>query len=197
MDKKSVSATILILFLALFFSVVGVCFSVFVYSETKILVNDVFLSCDSGIVLAYNEDLSKSANKLKLSKMDTGLKPATGDVDAETLVPSTITDEGTSEGYYASVYVKSDVDFKIVVTDIKIESKKDELLVKEERKNIFVSIKDIKNSTKSLEKDSVELALFENSNKVEKLTFYIWLSSFSGKDLEGAKITFTIQFVKA
>ena len=144
----------------------------------------------------YNKEFTEVADKLKLSKMDTGLKPATGDVDAETQVPSTITDEGTSEGYYATIYVKSDSNFKVIIKDIKIDSKKDEILVKEERKNIFVSIKDIKNSAKSLEKDSVELALFENSNKVEKLTFYIWLSSFSGKDLEGAKIKFTVQFVK-
>lgn len=196
MNKKSVSATILILFLALFFSVVGVCFTVFVYNETKILISDVYLSADSGIVLAYNKDLTDSADKLKLSKMDVGLKPATGDVDADTQIPSTITDEGTSEGYYATIYVKSDANFKVVVKDIKIQSKKDELLVKEERKNIFVSIKDIKNSTNSLEKDNIELALFENSNKTEKLTFYIWLSAFSGEDLEGAKIAFNIQFIK-
>ena len=36
MDKKSVSATILVLFLALVFAVVGACFSAFVYQKNII-----------------------------------------------------------------------------------------------------------------------------------------------------------------
>ena len=128
MNKKSVSATILILFLALFFSVVGVCFNVFVYNETKILIEKVNVQSDSLVVVAYNENFSKLASELKLSKMDVGLKPATGKVDAETQIPSTITDEGTSEGYYATVYVKCNSGFRVFIKDINIKSKKDELL---------------------------------------------------------------------
>jgi len=127
--------------------------------------------------------------------MDVGLKPATGEVDGETKIPSTITDEGTSEGYYSTVYVDASAGFKVVVKDINIDSKHDTLLVKEERKNIFVAIKDVKGSAKSLENDEVELAQFSNTQELDKITFFVWLSSFATDELEGAKISFTIEFV--
>lgn len=195
MNKKSVSATILVLFLALFFSVIGVCFSTFVYAESRTLIEKVGVKSDEAISVFYDKEFSKHAKELKLSNMDTGLKPATGDVDSETKIPSTINDEGTSEGYYATVYVKTESDFKVIVKNIVIDSDHDELLVKEERKNIFVSIKDVKNSTKSLEKDEVELASFLNSEKPERLTFFIWLGSLASDELEGAKIVFDIEFI--
>jgi hypothetical protein len=127
--------------------------------------------------------------------MDLGLKPATGEIDAESKVPSTITDKGTSEGYYASVYLDARVAFRVIVKNIKIDSTHDEIMVKEERKNIFVAIKDVKNSAKSLENDEIEIASFSNVETLEKLTFYIWLSSFATDELEGAKISFTLEFV--
>lgn len=195
MNKKSVSATILVLFLALFFTVVGSCFSAFVYSKTRTLLESVDLVSVEGVELFQDKAHKKIATSLKLSNMDLGLKPATGEIDAESKVPSTITDKGTSEGYYASVYLDARVAFRVVVKNIKIDSTHDEIMVKEERKNIFVAIKDVKNSAKSLENDEIELASFSNVETLEKLTFYIWLSSFATDELEGAKISFMLEFV--
>ena len=80
MNKKSVSATILILFLALFFSVVGSCFSLFVYKYSRTLVKTVGLVSDESIEIYSDEKLTKQVTKLKLSDMELGLKPATGAV---------------------------------------------------------------------------------------------------------------------
>ena len=139
MDKKSVSATILVLFLALFFMVVGASFSAFVYSKKRTLLESVKVVSVDGVGLFQDKAHKKVATELKLSNMDLGLKPATGEVDAETKVPSTITDKGTSEGYYSTVYVKCFGNFRISVNNIKIDSDHDEELVKEERKNIFIA----------------------------------------------------------
>lgn len=195
MDKKSVSASILVIYLAIFFSVIGICFSTFVYQNTKIVFKEVSVAVSEGVGVFGDKDLSKNLTKLKLSDMTLGLKPATGDVDAETQIPSTITDEGTSEGYYSTIYVKPTKSYKIILKDIKIESKKNELEVKEERKNIFVAIKDIKNTTKSLKEDQTEIVSFSNINETQKLTFYFWLGALSGEELEGAKISFVLDFV--
>ena len=59
----------------------------------------------------------------------------------------------------------------------------------------FVAIKDVKGSAKSLENDEVELAQFSNTEELDKITFFVWLSSFATDELEGAKISFTIEFV--
>ena len=195
MEKKSVSATILVLFLALTFSVIGACFSAFVYPKTKITVENIKIT--SAEILVYKDkELKNTINKLELSDMELGMKPATGELDNESQIPSSITDKGTSEGYYSTIYVPSGNDYKIVVKDIIINSKKDKLDVKQERKNIFIAIKDVENTTKSLEYDEFELVKFQNVNETQKLTFYVWLSSLASDKLVGSKINFTLEFIK-
>lgn len=195
MDKKSISATILVLFVALFFSVVGSCFSMFVYKYSRTLVKTVAIVSDESIKIYSDEKLKKEISKLKLSDMELGLKPATGEVDAETQVPSTIDDKGTSEGYYSTIYVKSAGNFRISVNNINIKSDHDETLIKEERKNIYIGIKDLKNSVKTLENDGIEICRYSDVSEPIKITFLIWLGSFASDELEGAEINFDINFV--
>ncbi len=195
MNKKSVSATILVLFLALFFSVVGSCFSFFVYKYKRILVERVGVIAGDGINVYSDEKLTKEVKKLKLSDMELGLKPATGEIDAETQIPSSIDDKGTSEGYYSTVYVKSLGNFRLSIHNIKIDSDHDENLIKEERKNVFVGVLDLKNSVKTLENEGVEICRYSDVSKPIKIIFLIWLGSQASDELEGAKISFDIKFV--
>ena len=119
MKKKSVFATILILFMSLFFAVVGSSFYYFEYWGKRTLVENVGIIIDGNIDVFYDEELTQKANALKLSDMEIGLKPATGELDAETQIPSTINDQGTTEGYYASVYVKTEGNFRVQLSNIK------------------------------------------------------------------------------
>jgi hypothetical protein len=68
-------------------------------------------------------------------------------------------------------------------------------LVKEERKNIFIGVKDVKNSVKSLENDGVEICRYSDFAEPVKITFLIWLGAFASEELEGAKISFDLNFV--
>ena len=194
MNKKSVAASTVIIFSALVFAVIGSCFSAFVFDKTKILVQNVAVSVTTGIDVFQDKNLKTKTTSLKLSSMSLGLRPATGEIDAETMVPSTVSDENTSEGYYSTVYVSAAQNYKIVVKNVVIETEKNQIQVDEEKKNIFISIKDVKNSTKSLEKSETEIALFEDVSQIQKLTFLIWLGSFADEVLEGAKISFEICF---
>ena len=194
MEKKSVSATVLVLFLSVFFAVIGICFSMYEYKDKKIVVENVTLAKSEGIELFSDDKLTKPADKLELSELEHGLKPATGELDGETQIPSTIDSTGKSEGYYAPVYLKKGKQCKILVKSVVIESKKDKTLVEEQRKNIFIAIESIKESTKSLEKDGVEIASLDKVDADTKLTFLIWLGQFGTDALEGAKISLTIEF---
>lgn len=195
MKKKSLAATVVVILSSLVFAVIGVCFTAFVYSKTKIVVENIGVNA-VGFSVYNDKELKEKCTKLKLSDMELGLKPATGEIDKETLVPSTITDEGTSEGYYAKVFVPAGNAYKIIINNIEINTTKNKVEAEEERKNIFISIKDIKNSTKSLKEDEIELASFENVNETQQLTFLIWIGSLSGDELAGAKISFTLNFIK-
>ena len=194
MSKKSVSASILVLFLALVFAVIGACFSSFVYIDKKIKFEEIKLVSVSGVSIFEDKEYAKPTSRLKLSDMELGLKPATGEVDAETKIPSTITDEGTSEGYYETIYVKSIMPYKIVINNIKIENQKDAEKANAERENIFVAIKDVVDSTKSFETDEIIVAEMGENYAEREFTFLFWLSSFSGEELVGSTITFTIEF---
>lgn len=195
MNKKSISATILILFMSLFFAVVGTCFYTFVYENTRTLVTKVGVFASENIEVYSDEKLKKKVAKLKLSDMDIGLKPATGEVDAETQIPSTIDDKGTSEGYYSTVYVKASGNFRVQLSNINIESDHDKLLIEEEKKNIFVGVKDLKNSVKTLENDGIEICRYTDVSEPVEITFLIWLGSLASDELEGARISFDIKFV--
>jgi len=91
--------------------------------------------------------------------------------------------------------VKSSGNFRISIHNIKIDSDHDENLIKEERKNIFVGIKDLKNSVKTLENEGIEICRYVDAEKPVKITFFIWLGSLASEELEGAKISFDIKFV--
>lgn len=194
MEKKSISATILVIFLSLVFSVIGICFSMFVFKDTRILIENIKLEKPDAIEIYSDKDLKSVAKELKLSDMELGLKPATGELDSETEIPSTIDDKGTSEGYYSTIFVKASKGFKIVVKDVQIETKKDKTLVDEQKKNIFISIKDRKKTTKSIENSETEIAQFSDVSDVLELTFLVWLGALATEDLEGAKISFVLKF---
>lgn len=195
MKQKSVGASILIIYLAVLFAIIGGCFITFVYTYTKTEIDDIKLVVDSGISVFQDKELKMQAKTLKLSKQELGLKPATGELDSETEIPSTITDEGTTEGYYATIFVQTNKSFKINLTNIQIKTKHNATKAKEERKNIFIAIKDVKNSTKSLESDKIEIATFQNVNESQELVFLLWLGSLAGEGLEGAKISFDLEFI--
>ena len=194
MEKKSVSASLLILYLTALFAVVGSCFYTFVFIDKQIKIESVSVIAASGISVFNDEDKTQKSNSLNLSDMEIGVRPATGKLDKDTHIPSTITDDGTTEGYYAVVYVDSQIDYQIVIKNIKIESEKDDLLIKDERENIFVSIKDVENTTTDLKNDEIKLATFSGVDDTQKLTFLFWLGSFAGDDLQGAKISFELSF---
>ena len=195
MSKKSVSATILILFLALTFSVIGACFMTFVYKDTKIEFDDIKVIASNGIQVFDDEKMTNKINELKLSDMKLGLKPATGELDPETKIPSTITDEGTSEGYYETIYVKSSSAFKVVINNIEIDNDKDENKANAQREFIFVAIKGVNDSTKSLEQNEIEIASFDGSGEPQKITFLFWLDALSGEELVGSEISFDINLI--
>ncbi len=196
MNKKSVSASILVMFLALVFAVIGACFSSFVYKDKKIKFEEIKVVAASGISVFEDEEYLKAVSKLKLSEMELGLKPATGEVDAETEIPSTITDEGTSEGYYETLYVKASFAYQIVIKNIDIKNKKDEAKANAERENIFVAIKDMTGSTKSFEGEEVVVATINENFETREFVFLFWLGSLSGEELVGSIITFEIEFRK-
>ena len=167
---------------------------VFVFKDTRTLVKAIKIKTANGIGVYNDKELSQPSTSLKLSKMELGLKPATGEIDAETQIPSTIDDKGTSEGYYATIFVQTESNFKIIIDNIEIESRHNPALVNDEKKNIFVGIMDMKDSVTTLESNGTEIARFSDITQPQEITFLIWLGSMASDELEGANISFDLVF---
>ena len=194
MDKKSVSASLLIVYLASLFALVGSCFYAFVFKDKQIKVESVNILTVEGVSVFNDKDKKEQSTSLNLSNMELGIRPATGEINQETQVPSTINDTNTSEGYYAKVFVDSNKNYKIIIKDIKVKTQKNEIDAKEQLKNVFISLKDIKNTTKALEEDEFELVNFQDVSETQELVFLIWLGALADDVLQGAKISFSLSF---
>ncbi len=192
MRKKSFAATITIIFCAIFVSVIGATFSTYLLRKNIIKIENPKIESASGIFIYDKED--KIINELKLSDMKLGLKPATGEEDVESEIPSTVTSKVGSEGYFATFKVTTPQAFKIFITDIVLDAKSDKNKLQNERENIKVSLEDVKGSTKNLVEDKVLLYYSESAVSKKEFTIYVWLTAKASDALKGAKISFTIKF---
>ena len=195
MNKRNIATTMVLLLSALVFAVVGSCFINFIYKDEKITVKDPSIIAANGVLVYDAKDKTKTPiGKLKFSDMELGLKPVTGEVDSETNVPSTVTDKNGSEGVYASVKVTAAAGLKVVVKNIKLTTTEDAEKIKQERENMFVSLKDVKDSTNNFKEDVITLATFNEAQEDSELTILFWLDGKAGELLKGCTISFDISF---
>ena len=195
MNKQNIATTIVLILCALTFSVVGTSFMTYKYQNSKIVVSDPAIFASQGVLVYKKDDSNKAMlTKLEFSDSELGLKPVTGDQDAETKIPSTVTNKNGSEGLYATFVVSSSTAFDIVVKNIKIQSKRDAQKVARERENLFVAIMDEQDGAKSLDEDSV-LLLHQSALENKEYVLLFWLDSKASEELQGAKISFELHFV--
>ena len=193
MNRKNIATTIATILACFLFITIGSCFSAFLYKQEIVKVQN------PKVVLAENMAIfdaqgDKTIEEIKLSTIKLGLKPATGEEDSVSNIPSTVTDKQGSEGVYSKFKFYAPEGAKVVIRDIKIESKNDREKVEEERKNICVAIKEIKDSSVNLEQDEVVLGNLLVSDERQEYTFLVWLCGKTGDDLEGSTISFTLYF---
>ncbi len=190
MRKQSFAATITIIFCAIFVSVIGSTFVAFLQKKNIVEVKSIKISKASSIFV-YNED-DNEIDEIKLSNMTLGLKPATGEEDEKTEIPSTITSNVGSEGYYAKFKVTSSGAYKIFVSDVTIQTKNGAEVPEKERKHIKVALEKVDNSTKDLSASTVVLTSVTERTDKKEYTILCWLDSKASEKLKGAKITFQI-----
>ena len=194
MDRKNVAMTVTTILCALTFIIIGSCFSAFIYKNEVIKVENPKVVKAQNIEV-FSSDGDKVVEKLELSKMKLGLKPATGEEDAVTSIPTTVTDKQGSEGQYAKFKLFAPSGASIYITNVVIENKKEKAdVIAAERENIKVAIKEIDKSSKSLAEEKVFLGSVEANEERMEYTFLIWLSGKVSDKLESSTISFNISF---
>ena len=193
MERENLAKTISIILSTLFFIVIGSCFSAFLYKNEMVEVENPKVYLSDGMQV-FNASGDKIIDSLELSKMPLGLKPVTGEEDADTNIPATVTDKQGSEGLYAKFRVFIPDGAVVKIKDIKFESTQNKDDIERERDNVFVAVKEIDESAHSLETSEVILGNLPPSDERQSLTFYIWLSAKTGTVFKSVNISFNIYF---
>ncbi len=193
MNKNNTAITVTTILCALFFIVVGSCFSAFLYEDEIVKVEKVNVIASEGVQV-FDKDGKKEIEKLELSTLKLGLKPATGEEDATTKIPTTVHEKQGTEGVFAKFKVNAKNGAKIFVTNIKFSGKVSEKVIEEERENVMVSISQISESTNSLKKEKVLLGEISGSEESVDLTLFVWLSASISDKFNSETISFDLLF---
>lgn len=197
MNKKNIATTIVLLLCSALFTVVGSSFMNFMYKENRIMVEDPKINVSSK-VLVYDakDDTKTQLTKLEFSDADMGLKPVTGECDADTCIPSTVTDKTGSEGIYTTFKITAPAGLKIVVSNIQINTNEEKVDdVQAQREYMWLAIKDEIDTATNLKEDESIIITFDDPLEDSEYTLLFWLDGKTDKILKGAKISFDISFV--
>ncbi|MEG1581543.1 MAG: hypothetical protein RR334_00080 [Clostridia bacterium] len=188
-DDKTAGTIIVTIVVALVFTIIGVCFSSFLLPKRKIVIENVALIAFDGASFANEKNEKITSIKIEVPK--TGLRPATGDCDAENHIPSTIKDGLGSEGGYVKFIVSADTNYKIILKNVKINKNVQTL------EHVMIAFKDEEPAI-SLKSENAIIARGSNTkNETPKLyTLYLWVHADAQEKLVGAKISFDIVLVK-
>ena len=187
--KKSLAVCVTAILYIMLFAVIGSCFMAFKYEDEKVKVLDPNLIVSTGV--SVTDASNKNINKLEFSEVKLGLKPVTGELDHETKVPVTVTDQNGSEGIFAKFTVTTSDNKSIKIKNLKITGN-DKLEIDKERKNIWVALKDVEDSAKNLEDSEVVLGSIENASDGREYTLLFWLSSVASENFEMTTISFDV-----
>ena len=193
MKRENIAKTVAILLSTLFFIVIGSCFSAFLYKYEMVEVENPKLYLSDGMQI-FNAVGDKVIESLEFSKMTLGLKPATGEEDAVTNIPTTVNDRQGSEGLYAKSKVFLPSGAVVKIKNIRFDTTENQEEIQSERDNVFVAIKEVEDSASSLENEVVTLGTMPSSDERQDCTFYVWLSAKTGDTFKSVKIFFDIYF---
>lgn len=187
--KKSIAVCVTAILYIMLFAVIGSCFMAFKYEDEKVIVVDPKITASEGVVVTDKEN--NVITQLKFSEVKLGLKPVTGELESETKIPVTVTDTNGSEGIYAKFQVKTNNIVSVKIKNLSITGN-DKLEVEKERTNIWFSIKEIQDSTKNFEEDTIVLGEIKDASDGKELTLLFWLSSVASEDFECSTIKFDV-----
>ncbi|MBQ9790043.1 MAG: hypothetical protein IJW24_00425 [Clostridia bacterium] len=189
-SKKSAAISVCALLSIFLFSIIGSCFMSYLYEDEKVVVENPNIIVSSGITVTNEK--GEQINKLMFSEVKLGLKPVTGELDSDTKIPVTVTDQNGSEGIFAKFKVKSASVCSFSIKNLQVTGN-DKLELEKERKNIWMSIKEVDDSTCNFEGQSVKLGSLPASTEGLNFTLLFWLSSVASDEFESTTISFDVE----
>ena len=187
MEKKSVAVTIFSVLVVVFIISIGATLSAFKVEKEKVEVKGITLSASNGILIA-DED-GNEIFELEVKSSSIGVRPATGEEDCETCIPTTVNDAVGTEGAYSSFKLSASGNWEIVLKSCSLTAGEDENL-----KNVRVAIMEEKNEPVN---GSSLGAVLARGGAVEnkEMVVVVWLEKSTTKSIKSADIYIELEAI--
>ena len=188
MDKKTVAVTVMTILIVVFLIAIGSTISAFKVSRERVVVSEIMIVYNDGVKVT-NKD-GESIGLLDVKSSAVGVRPATGDEDTETNIPTTVNDAVGTEGAYASFFLTCDTKWEIRLVSCSLTNGTEENL-----DNVRVAIMEEQNEPVCGEDVGSVLARGEQVNNKEYV-IVVWLDQETTLSIKGSKISVVVEIVQ-
>lgn len=187
MEKKTIATTVAGLLILALIICVGATLSAFKVQKEKVEVKAIAITTSDGISVKNKK--GEDITELKVISSGLGVRPATGEEDNTTQVPSTINDNIGSEGAYAVCYINSDSEWCIRLSSCTLTAGEEENL-----DNIRIAVLDKK--SEAIKGSEAGKCLTKGEpTKNKEVTVVVWLDADAKKSIASADIKIQLEVV--
>ncbi|MBP3630379.1 MAG: hypothetical protein J6J23_02700 [Clostridia bacterium] len=187
MEKKTIATTISGILILIFIIITGATLSAFKVQKEKVEVKSIRVQGESGILVTDKK--GNEIVELEIKSSAVGVRPATGEEDSITHVPSTINDSVGTEGAYASFFIKSEKDFQIVLISCELTEGYEENI-----ENVRIALLD--DESDSIKGSDVGHILgVGKATQKDKITIAVWLDADTNKSIASGDINIVLGVV--
>jgi len=186
MDKKTVATTIFACLIVVFIMLTGATISAYKVSKEKVEVSKIDVFAGSGVLVTDKDGNNLTTLKVKSSAV--GVRPATGEEDNDTSIPTTVNDAVGTEGAYATFCLTAQGDYQIILKNCSLTNGEENL------KNVRVAIMEEENEAICGCYKGAVLAKGTNANNKETVVV-VWLDKPTTKTIKGAKISLELEIL--
>ena len=190
MERRDFGYVLAYVFSFLFVAIIGISFSTFLDAKRRIEVSGITVASAEGVLVQkVGEKGDDTISKLDVKSPKVGTKPVSGELDTQTDIPYTVSDQVGSEGAYAKFQVRSETGVKVVLKSVSG-------VPEGELDNVKIAVDGSEKKPHSLKNIGEVLEEKDPSEKPHKFTVLIWLDQHAGKELIGSKINIELEVVK-
>lgn len=189
MYKKTVATTILCFLVLSFFMLTGATVSAFGVEPKKVEVKTIKITTQDGIAIKSKD--GENIDELEVKSSSVGVRPATGEEDGTTSIPTTVNDQVGTEGAYGVFNISSQSSWKIILKSCKLTAGEEENL-----QNVRIGI--MENDAKAKSGADSGAILYEGDAVNDRcMVVVVWLDKDTSKSIVGADISVEIEVVRA
>lgn len=181
MERRDISYAIAYFLTFVFAAIIGISFSVFVDKNQRVEVSAITIHNPDGLPISSGKKSGEEIS-LKVYSPKVGAKPVSGELDTQTDIPYTVSDQVGSEGAYAKFKIKTDKEYKVVLNSVSG-------IPQEDLDNVKISLRGSEKKAFAAKDIGQTVLVKKGDSKDQTLTVLVWLDQHVSKKIVGGKIS--------